>query len=114
MQPPNLFKPTTRVREDEASLRERFNRLQIWEKVRDGAYLKRETRRPVSVAWDPDIVESVECVIADHSHPRGPRFIALVHYYLKRDGSIGASGKIDPKMVVEGEVLYHQPKGRRR
>lgn len=102
------------MREDEPSLRQRFNRLQIWEKLRDGLYLKRESSSPISVAWDPDIVETVQCVIADYADRRGPRLIALVHYYRKRDGSIGASGKMDPKMVVEGQVLYHQPQKRRR
>jgi len=33
--------------------------------------------------------------------------VALVHQYLRRDGSLGASGKPDPKMLFDrGELLY--------
>jgi hypothetical protein len=32
--------------------------------------------------------------------------IALVHQYLKPDGTLGGSGKPDPKELLEGQVLY--------
>lgn len=32
--------------------------------------------------------------------------IALVHQYLKPDGTLGGSGKPDPKELLEGEVLF--------
>jgi hypothetical protein len=32
--------------------------------------------------------------------------VALVHQYLKPDGTLGGSGKPDPKELLEGEVLY--------
>ena len=32
--------------------------------------------------------------------------IALVHQYLKRDGTLGGSGMPDPKELLQGEVLY--------
>ena len=32
--------------------------------------------------------------------------IALVHQYLRPDGTIGASGRPDPKAVVDGDTLY--------
>jgi hypothetical protein len=33
--------------------------------------------------------------------------IALVHQYLRTDGSIGASGKPDPKRVLHQDVWYY-------
>ena len=32
--------------------------------------------------------------------------IALVHRYLRADGSLGASGQPDPKRVVVGDIVY--------
>ena len=32
--------------------------------------------------------------------------VFLVHFYLRSDGSIGGSGKPDPKWLYEGEVVY--------
>ena len=32
--------------------------------------------------------------------------IALVHQYLKPDGTLGGSGKPDPKELLEGQILY--------
>ena len=32
--------------------------------------------------------------------------VALVHRYLRPDGSLGASGRPDPKRVVVGDVVY--------
>jgi hypothetical protein len=32
--------------------------------------------------------------------------IALVHQYLKPDGTLGGSGKPDPKELLDGEILY--------
>ena len=33
--------------------------------------------------------------------------VALVHQYLKPDGTLGGSGKPDPKELLEGAVLYN-------
>ena len=32
--------------------------------------------------------------------------LARVHQYLRPDGTIGASGKPDPKRLLEGNILY--------
>ena len=32
--------------------------------------------------------------------------IAKTHRYLKPDGSLGASGRADPKALIRGDVLY--------
>jgi hypothetical protein len=36
-------------------------------------------------------------------------FLGTFHQYLNPDGSIGASGKLDPKMLVVGGVLMCDP-----
>ena len=35
--------------------------------------------------------------------------VAEAHQFLKKDGSLGASGQPDPKMVVQGGIQYHLP-----
>jgi hypothetical protein len=44
----------------------------------------------------------------------GPRLVALVHEYLRPDGSRGASGKRDPKWLLLDGVVYKQAKKRAR
>jgi hypothetical protein len=36
--------------------------------------------------------------------------IFLVHFYLRPDGSIGGSGKLDPKWLFEDGVVYSAEK----
>jgi hypothetical protein len=37
------------------------------------------------------------------------RLLATVHYYKNPDGSIGASGKIDPQLLVVGNTIFTDP-----
>ena len=37
---------------------------------------------------------------------RGRVNVAIVHQYLRPDGTIGASGRPDPKRVRDGNVIY--------
>lgn len=39
--------------------------------------------------------------------------VARVHQYLRTDGTIGASGKPDPKRLLEGRTLYRLEKAKR-
>jgi hypothetical protein len=36
----------------------------------------------------------------------GDNRVALVHQYLRPDGTIGASGRPDPKALLEDGILY--------
>jgi hypothetical protein len=37
------------------------------------------------------------------------RLLATVHFYKKPDGSIGASGKVDPQVLVIGNRILIDP-----
>jgi hypothetical protein len=37
----------------------------------------------------------------------GDRKVAIVHQYLRADGSIGGSGRPDPKEITEDDVIYY-------
>lgn len=38
--------------------------------------------------------------------PRGAR-VAIIHQYLRPDGSLGASGRQDPKAIRLGDIIYY-------
>jgi hypothetical protein len=40
--------------------------------------------------------------------------VGRVHYYENPDGTIGASGRPDPKFLVEGRIEYHLAQTRQR
>jgi hypothetical protein len=40
--------------------------------------------------------------------------VARVHQYLRPDGTIGASGKPDPKRLLDGGILYYLEKSKKR
>ena len=61
------------------------------------AFLHYEVR-----AREPFCTESQLVVYYDKNFQE----IANAHQYLRQDGSLGASGKPDPKMVVLNEIIY--------
>jgi len=83
-----------------------FNHAKVYERVRAGEL--RETlvksRHPSPPrSGDPHCTHSQILIYAT---PEGDP-IALVHQYMRPDGSLGGSGKPDPKvLVVEGETLF--------
>lgn len=58
--------------------------------------------RPCALASEP--AGTLSQIVAYESD--GNR-IALVHRYLRPDGSIGASGRPDPKELLEDGILYY-------
>ena len=38
---------------------------------------------------------------------RAGQAIAVVHAYVRPDGSLGASGQYDPKAIMNGRVMYY-------
>ncbi len=39
-------------------------------------------------------------------YDQGGNRVAVVHQYLRPDGTVGGSGKPDPKHLVEGDIVY--------
>lgn len=68
----------------------------------------KEDRHPsLTLAREPYCTRSQMIVYRDQEG----REIARVHQYLRTDGTLGASGKPDPKRLFENEVLYRLHKG---
>ena len=86
-------------------LRRLFNDRRLAEAARSGEITTelRRTRHPaVPSAGEPICTRSQLVTYYDSNVTR----IAIVHQYLRRDGSLGASGRPDPKWLLhEGEAL---------
>jgi hypothetical protein len=91
---------------DETEIRRQFNERRLWERAQAGQLTQhlRKERHPnpppatEALCTRSQIVRYVDC----HS-----RTVALVHQYLRQNGEVGASGRPDPKMLLDGsEVLY--------
>ena len=96
--------PKREVPADE--LRRVFNSLRLDERVASQGYtvVIRDSKHPLkSRAAEPYCTRSEAILYLD---PQGNK-VAIAHRYLRRDGSLGASGLPDPKCVWHrGERLW--------
>jgi hypothetical protein len=85
-------------------LRALFNEGQYWTRSRNGEFsLEYIYNKPAPAkAGQP---RGTKSQIIAYINSNGEQ-IALVHQYLKPDGTLGGSGKPDPKELLVGEVLY--------
>jgi len=86
-------------------MRKRFNEGRYWDLLKQGQYipLVRESRHPaLMLAKEPFCTQSQMVSYVDQNNNE----IARVHQYLRPDGTIGASGKPDPKRLLQGDILY--------
>jgi hypothetical protein len=86
-------------------MQKRFNEGGYWERLRSGEYTSvvRENRHPSLTATnEPFCTQSQMVSYLDQNGNE----IARVHQDLRTDGTIGASGKPDPKRLLEGDILY--------
>jgi hypothetical protein len=100
-----MAKPTRVVTVDARTIRKMFNEDRIEDGVRRGAYVEhveRQSQPAPMRAGFPVCTSSGTARIADS--PGGRR--AKVHYYRLPDGTIGASGRRDPKAYLKDGVLY--------
>jgi hypothetical protein len=98
------LRPVQRI--TSAELRRIFNDSQLWERAQTGEFEER-------VLWlshpaprrsgEPFCTESQMVGYFETSGNR--RRIALVHQYLRPDGSVGASGRPDPKAILDRGTL---------
>lgn len=80
-------------------MRDKFNEWGYWERVREGDFVEFvfRSRPPGPNAPDmPDGTLSQEV----HYFDRKVRRRAIVHQFLQPDGTLGASGKPDPKYLM--------------
>lgn len=97
---------------DEWRLRELFNSEGILERVQRGNIVEVVTRssHPASpVAGEPFCTRSQTVEYYDAEWD----FVAMAHRYLRKDGTIGLSGRPDPKKVVVEGQLYRRGRQRR-
>jgi hypothetical protein len=89
-----------------AKLRRIFNADELWERAQSGEFQERvlKSRHPAPHAsGEPYCTESQ---MVGYHLPDGTR-VVLVHQYLRPNGTVGASGRPDPKVVVKDGTLYY-------
>ena len=90
------------VSEDE--LRRIFNEGRYYERMRKGEFHPRMIEEKPCKRGDRRIRNTMSQTV-EYWDNFG-RFIARVHQFRKRDGSLGGSGRPDPKVLVHDGVLY--------
>lgn len=94
-------------------MRQRFNDGRFWERVQSGELRAEEwdSRHPsLTAANEPYCTRSLFLSYLDQENNE----VARVHQYLRPDGTIGASGRPDPKRLLADGVLYRLVKARNR
>jgi hypothetical protein len=97
--------PLNLMRVAQAEMQRRFNEGRYWERAIAGEFkvIVMEHRHPaLTAANEPFCTYSQMVSYRDTENNE----IARVHQYLRQDGSIGASGRPDPKRLLENGVLY--------
>lgn len=86
-----------------------FNEGAIWEKAKSGhlRMVQLEDRHPaLTAANEPHCTRSQMISYRDSSGNE----VARVHQYLRADGTLGASGRPDPKRLLVKGTLYRLTK----
>jgi hypothetical protein len=92
----------------EAEIRRRFAAGDYLNRALAGEFGCCLTREKLSQSKDePPGTRSLTVSYVDDAGHR----IFLVHFYLRPDGTIGGSGKLDPKWLFEDGVVYSAQKG---
>ena len=86
-----------------------FNDGRYWERCQSGELTQRvlEHRHPALTAANEPFCTYSQMI--SYFDPDGNE-VARVHQYLRADGTIGASGKPDPKRVIKDGILYRLAK----
>jgi hypothetical protein len=89
-----------------AEVRRVFNEGRFWVKAQRGELRQKilKSRVPVPpAAHEPrgTLSQYIAYIDADGDE------VARVHQYLRPDGTLGASGRPDPKLVIAGGVVYY-------
>ena len=95
-----------KIRVSATELRAMFNDGGYYERVQAGELLEEVgyNRHPC-----PPRVNEPYCTRSQTVHYvdlQEGRTVAVVHQYLREDGSLGASGRPDPKRIYQGNMIY--------
>jgi len=93
------------MRIPQVEMQRKFNEGRYWERLVEGEFTAviMEHRHPsLMLANEPFCTFSQMVSYRDSQDKE----IARVHQYLRPDGSIGASGRPDPKRLFEDGILY--------
>jgi hypothetical protein len=99
--------PIQRIEVDE--MRKRFNTGGFQENVASGEWTTTVMESRISKNLPEETVE-ITSVMLSYQDKDGNE-MARVHQYQRPDGSLAASGKPDPKRLVQNGVLYRLKKG---
>jgi len=82
-----------------------FNEGRYYERMREGEFRSRIVSETRIRRGDPN-VRGARSQVIEYLDKFGKR-IAIVHQYRKKDGTLGGSGRPDPKRLVHEDVLYY-------
>lgn len=85
-------------------MRKRFNEGGYWEKVQKQEWTTHTLESRISDALTEETVQITSAMLSYHDENGNE--VARVHQYMRPDGSIAASGRPDPKRLVQDGVLY--------
>jgi len=85
-------------------MRQRFNGGKYFEKMIAGEFTSRLLESNVSTLLSAETVE-ITSEMLSYRDLQGNE-VARVHQFVRPDGSIAASGKPDPKRLLENGILY--------
>jgi hypothetical protein len=94
--------PIKRISVEE--MRKRFNEGGYWENVQNGKWTAYPLESRISDALEKETVQ-ITSVMLSYRNENGDE-MARVHQYVRPDGSIAASGRPDPKRLVQDGILY--------
>lgn len=91
-------------------MREKFNKWRIFDRLESGELTEDvESNEPAHPRYRQ--VPGTKSQMVGIYDRRGFR-VALIHQFLKPDGTLGGSGQKDPKAIFENGTKYYLPKMR--
>ena len=93
-------------------MRRRFNKGQYWERVQNGELSETilGDNHPTTPAANQPFCTRSQMI----SYREQGNEVARVHQYLLPNGTLGASGRPDPKRLFEDDILYRLVKKHHR
>jgi len=103
-----MTNPPGAVKVTAVQLRQLFNQGQYYQRLLDGelrGYMKRDGHPANPIANEPVCTHSQLVVYYESAGGE----IARVHQYVRSDGTLGLSGRPDPKRLLVNGVIYWTP-----